>query len=179
MRVEDCYQLGNIVKPHGLEGEIQAFLDVDMPETYQELESVFVLINQKLVPFFIDTISISSTKTLIKFEDVDSRESAEGIAGKELYLPLTALPELEDDQYYYHEIIGFEILEDSKPLGAVENIYNFPTQNLIVTTIQENEVLIPIQDDVVLKVDKNEKKVYVSLPEGLLEVYLNNDQSED
>lgn len=96
-----------------------------------------------------------------------------------MYLPLTALPELEDDQYYYHEIIGFEILEDSKPLGAVENIYNFPTQNLIVTTIQENEVLIPIQDDVVLKVDKNEKKVYVSLPEGLLEVYLNNDQSED
>ena len=53
MRVEDCYQLGNIVKPHGLDGEIQAFLDVDMPETYQDLESVFVMINKKLVPFLL------------------------------------------------------------------------------------------------------------------------------
>ncbi len=179
MRVEDCYQLGNITKPHGLHGEVQVFLDVDIPEAYQNLESVFVLNGQKLVPFFIDTISIQPTKVIVKFEDVDSRESAEEICGKALYLPLSFLPELDEDQYYYHEIIGFNIIEASETLGEVENIYNFPNQDLIATTVQNNEVLIPIQDDIVTKVDKHKKEIYVQLPDGLLDVYLNSDKHED
>ena len=179
MRVEDCYLLGNIVKPHGLEGEVQVFLDVDNPAEYDNLESVFVELNQKLVPFFIDTISVGSNKVIVKFEDVDSREGAEEIASKDLYLPLTALPELDSDQFYFHEIIGFEIIEANKLIGKVENIYSFSAQDLISTTIDGNEALIPIQDDIILTVDKTGQKLFVKLPEGLLDIYTNPEESED
>ena len=55
MGFDDCYQLGNVVKTHGLRGELVIFLDVDHPELYQEMESVLVDMNGKLVPFFIET----------------------------------------------------------------------------------------------------------------------------
>ncbi len=179
MRVEDCYLLGNIIKPHGLQGEVQVFLDVDSPETYENLESVFVLVNNKLVPFFISSISIHSSKTIIHFEDMDSREDAEAVSGKEIYLPLDFLPQLPNDQFYFHEIIGFDLIENDKVLGKVENVFNFSSQNLISTLIDDKEVLIPIQDEIIEQVDKDQKVVRVSLPDGLLDVYLKNDKDED
>src|SRR6187200_2347240 len=107
MNVENCFVLGYITKPHGISGEVQAHFEAESPKEYSELESVFVEINKKLIPFFIDSISINKSKAIIKFEDVDSVEEASEFAGKKLFLPVEALPELEEDQFYYHDIIGF------------------------------------------------------------------------
>lgn len=64
MNIDDCYQLGYIIKPHGLKGELQLLLDVDSPEDYQNLESVFVRQGQQLVPFLL-SISMSGLKRLL------------------------------------------------------------------------------------------------------------------
>lgn len=175
MQLDNYYQLGYIIKPHALQGELNVFLDVDFPEDYQNLESVFIELPNSgtLIPFFVEYISVHDNKILIKLEDVDTIEQAEDLVKANLYLPLDHLPELEEGQFYYHEIIGF-IVEDQHlgVLGTVKDVYEGSGQDLISMHYKNQEVLIPIEDEIVVSVDKHQKIVYTQLPEGLLDVYL-------
>lgn len=173
MNVDACYQLGYVLKAHGLKGEAQLLLDVDIPENYSKLESVFIEIDKKLVPFFIEQILITKSRAVVKFEDIDTLEKAEELKGKSIFLPLNNLPPLQDDQFYYHELIDFRIIDEKEgPLGIIVDIYNLPQQDLMAIHYKEKEVLIPLNDEILLSVDRENKEVHVSLPEGLLQVYL-------
>jgi 16S rRNA processing protein RimM len=175
MNIDSCYLLGFVIKPHGLKGEVVVQLDVDFPEYYKELESVFISKNQEkiLIPFFIEKINLHPQKAQIKLEEVDTLEQAEALVGNEIYLPLSFLPSLTEDQFYFHEIIDFQVLDEDKgTLGYVQDVYQLPNQDLIGMIYQQKEVLIPINDDTVKKVDRENKILFVSLPEGLLEIYL-------
>ncbi|MGB3587576.1 MAG: ribosome maturation factor RimM [Tunicatimonas sp.] len=173
MRIDDCYQLGYISKTHGLQGEVSIILDVDNPSDYQNLESVFVGLpkSETLIPFFVDTIDIKASRALVKFEDIDTIEQAQELVKSSLYLPLTTLPELQEGQYYFHEIVGFKVVDQQQgELGVVKDVYTGGSQDLIALTYQGKEVLVPINDQLVPRVDKKEQTVYVNLPEGLLEL---------
>ena len=174
MRVDDCYQLGYVIKTHGLHGELSVMLEVDFPDAYQQLESVFVATSgsETLVPFFVEHLTIRQNKALIKFEEIDTVDQAETLLKAKLYLPLESLPPLADDQFYYHEIIGFTVEDEQQgTLGTVQDVYESTGQDMIVMQYQGREVFIPINDDIVPRVDKKQSVVYVNLPDGLLEVY--------
>ncbi|MDQ3394975.1 MAG: ribosome maturation factor RimM [Bacteroidota bacterium] len=175
MNIDSCYLLGFVIKPHGLKGEVAVQLDVDFPEYYKNLESVFISQNQEkiLVPFFVEKISIYQNKAQLKLEEVDSLEQAEQLVGNELYLPLSFLPALKDNQFYFHEIIEFQVMDEEKGLlGRVKDVYQLPNQDLIGMAYLEKEVLIPINDETIKRVDRQGNILHVLLPEGLLEVYL-------
>ena len=175
MDTSSCFQLGYVVKTHGLKGDVTIFLDVDYPEDYQKLESVLVEQNGQLIPFFITSIKVRDSKAIVKFESVDSIEDAEQLKSARLYLPLDSLPQLEDDQFYFHEIIGFDIKDEQLGvIGKVQEVFDMPNQALIQMIYKGREVLIPIRDEVTLKVNREEETLYVNLPEGLLDVYLND-----
>lgn len=176
MNKVDCFQLGYISKVHGLHGEVVAVVDVDFPEDYEDIKHVFVEKNNRLVPYFLEHFVLqTNNKFLAKFEDFDHIDEATSMVGLELYLPLQDLPELEEDQYYFHDLIGFKVIDDIHgELGEVKVIYDLETQELIGLDYQEKEVLIPIRDGIILKVDKAAKKVFCHLPEGLLDIYLND-----
>ncbi len=173
MNIDACYQLGYVIKKHGVKGEVSVLLDVDDPEEYFDMESVFVEINQKLVPFFIDAIQIRGDKAVIKFEDIDDGPSADALKSKRIYLPLSTLPKLKKGQFYYHEIIDYEVVD--KKLGSIGHIKGVFTSNMQdLITVDHNgiEVLIPISDDLVKFADHQARQVNVDLPDGLLDVYL-------
>lgn len=173
MKPNQCFQLGVVSKPHGLKGELYISLDTDYPEDYAELESVFLLQNGKLVPFFIEYIQIKHTQALLKFEDVNSKDEAVLLKGMSVHLPLNKLPELSDDQFYFHEIIGYSIKDQNLgDLGVVSQVYEAGHQDLIGMEYQGKEVLIPINDDIIEKVNRVEKQLLVNLPEGLIDLYL-------
>lgn len=177
MTFDACYQLGYVMKPHGFKGEVMVFLDVDNPAEYDDLESLFVEINQQLVPFFIQEIQVINKKgtsqAIIKFEDVNTGDRAGELKGCALYLPLEHLPPLEEDQFYYHEIVGFTVVDQQLgTLGTVSNVYHLEHQDLIAMDYQNKEVLIPLNDEIVLRIDREAGSLAVNLPEGLLEVYL-------
>ncbi|MDN5201824.1 ribosome maturation factor RimM [Fulvivirgaceae bacterium BMA10] len=176
MNVDACYQLGYIIKPHGLKGEVGILLDVDYPDVYRELESVFVEMNNNLVPFFIEWISVKNNKkAVVKFEEIDSFEQAEALQSFNLYLPLENLPPLKGNQFYYHEVVGFQIVDlNIGHLGKISTIYTHPGQDLISMEYQGKEVLIPINDDVVKHLDRDKQQLTVALPQGLLDVYLDS-----
>ena len=173
MHLDDCFELGHIVKPHGTKGEVQVYLDVDNPDRYRNMESVFLAMDQDLVPFFIESIKNVGKGIAVKFDDVDSVEQAEKLRSLKLYLPLDFLPKLRPDQFYYHEIIGFDVVDDkSGVLGKVKEVYLKGNQDLILMIYQNHEILIPVTNDIIKKVDKKNNQLFVILPDGLLDVYL-------
>jgi 16S rRNA processing protein RimM len=174
MRKEDCFYLGKIAKKFSFKGEVLIYLDTDEPELYENMESVFVEFNKNLVPFFIENSSLHRNDFLrVQFEDVDTEEEADSILNCDVYLPLSMLPKLEGNKFYFHEVIGFEI-EDKRlgVFGKIVSINDTTAQPLFEVLNGEVEMLIPMVDHFLVKIDRENKKVVMDLPEGLVEMYL-------
>ena len=174
MRKEDCFYLGKIAKKFSFKGEVLAYLDTDEPELYENLESVFVEHNKHLVPFFIETSSLHKNDFLrVRFEDVNTEEDADALVGNAVYLPLTMLPKLSGNKFYFHEVIGFEI-EDQRlgVFGKIAAVNDTTAQPLFEVLNGDVEMLIPMVDHFLLKIDRENKKVMMDLPDGLIEMYL-------
>jgi 16S rRNA processing protein RimM len=176
MQKSDCFALGKITKTHALKGETILFLDVDVPEYYSKLEAIFLDIKGQLVPYIIEELQMKGRKSILKLEDVNSIEEAEKIVNAEVYLPLTALPKLKGNQFYYHDVIGFEIYDVTSDtlIGKIKAIYESTGQDLFAIDKEEKEILIPIVDDFLSKVIHDQNRIEVKLPEGLLDLYLNS-----
>ncbi|GGD90437.1 ribosome maturation factor RimM [Planktosalinus lacus] len=174
MQKEECFYLGKIVRKYSFKGEVLIKLDTDEPEMYTELESVFVDFNNNLIPFFIEQSGLhKSTLLRVRFEDVDTEQKADEIIGLDIYLPLSFLPELDDEQFYYHEIIGFTA-EDVNfgKIGIVKGVNDSAAQALFEIDRDGKQILIPVNDDFIKKVDKKNKTLLLDTPEGLIEMYL-------
>jgi 16S rRNA processing protein RimM len=174
MRKEECFYLGKIAKKFSFKGEVLIYLDTDEPELYENMESVFVEYNKNLVPFFIENSSFHKNDFLrVKFEDIDNEADADGILNHEVYLPLSMLPKLEGNKFYFHEVIGFEI-EDKRlgVFGKIVSINDTSAQPLFEVINGNVEILIPMIDQFLVTIDRENKKVIMDLPEGLVEMYL-------
>ena len=174
MRKEECFYLGKIAKKFSFKGEVLIYLDTDEPELYENMESVFVEFNKNLVPYFIENSSLHKGDFLrVKFEDVDDEQEADSIIGCEIYLPLSMLPKLEGNKFYFHEVIGFEI-EDQRlgVFGKIVSINDTSAQPLFEVINGNVEILVPMIDHFLVKIDRENKKVIMNLPEGLVEMYL-------
>lgn len=174
MKKADCYQLGYIAKLHGFKGEVSLFLDVTDPSEYKSLDSILIEINGNLTPFFVTSFQHKNKGFVsLKLEGVDSENDAKALLRKNVYLPLTTLPELSGKQFYDHEVVGFELVDLSfGPVGKVVQIIDLPVNPLIQVDANGKEVLIPFVHDLVQEVDRANKKLIVKAPEGLLSIYL-------
>ena len=172
MKKEDCFYLGRVAKKYSFKGEVLLKLDTDQPEIYENINAVLLDMGQDLIPFFIESSSLHKSDLLrVQFEDVDSEEQANAILRKDVYLPLDLLPKLEGDQFYFHEIIGFEVIDQQLgSIGLVASVNDSSAQALLVVHDADSEILIPAVDDFILKLDRKNKKILVSTPEGLIDM---------
>lgn len=172
MEIKDCFYLGKVSKPFGFKGELVLFFDVDTPEEYSELDGVYIEINKRLVLYPIETIRVRSNKATVRFRDI-SPEDALKLIGKDLYLPLELLPILEGNKFYYHEIIGFEVIDAEKGnIGVIKKVLEYPATPLFSIDFKGKEILMPIIDSVIENVDRETKTIYLNAPKGLIELYI-------
>jgi 16S rRNA processing protein RimM len=174
MKKEDCFYLGKIVKKYSFKGEVLAKLDTDQPEIYENLDAIFLELRNNLVPFFVESSQLhKSTLLRIKFEDVNAEADADAIMKSGLYLPLDLLPKLEGDKFYFHEVIGFTIKDQNfGEVGILKGINDSTAQALFEIDRDGIEVLIPMNDEFIVKVDRKNKVILVKTPEGLIDLYL-------
>ena len=174
MRKEDCFYLGNIVSKYSFKGDVLVKLDTDDPEIYENMESVFVSLGNNLVPFFIKRCRLHKSNLLrIDFEEVKSESDADRIMKSGLYLPLTMLPKLTGNKFYYHEIIGFAMIDSVHgDIGFIQSVNDTTAQALFEVEKDGAQLLIPISDDIITKVDRENKRILVTTPEGLVNLYL-------
>lgn len=182
MKHEECFQLGIILKKVGHDGRVSAQLDTDNPRDYINMESVFLEIHGKLVPFFIEQFKVLNDNSAhIKFEDISTTDDAESLVGSKLMLPLEALPPLEGNKFYYHEVIGFEIINDTdmSSAGVIKSIFENGPNDLFITSLNDEDVYIPIADDWIIEVNRDDQKIIMDLPDGLLNVNNKVSKPED
>jgi len=173
MTKDDCFYLGRVAKTHGIKGEVTIKLDVDDPSAYTGMKFFLLEINKVLTPFFVEKITESGDKFFVTIQDVKTVEAASLLTGKSVYLPLEMLPKLSGKQFYYHEVKGFMLVDEEKgELGPISDIIEYPTQAIIQVMKDGKEILIPILDQVIVKVDRKGKKLHVRAPEGLIDMYL-------
>lgn len=174
MRKEDCFYLGKVVSKYSFKGEVLVKLDTDEPEIYENMESVFLSLGKDLVPFFIDRCRLHKSDLLrIDFEEVKDEPAADKIMGAELYLPLELLPPLTGNRFYFHEVIGFSLVDRVHgDIGTITSINDHGSQALFEAQKDGRELLIPISDEIIERVDRQQRTIHVDAPEGLVELYL-------
>lgn len=173
MTLEESFYIGYITKTKGLKGEVQVYFEFD-DYADLELDSVFIEINKKLIPFFVSTYKLHSNSTgYFYFEDIDVIEKAEKLLKKKIYLPLSKKPERADDEFYYTDLKGY-IAYDEKlgELGEIIDVHEYPQQFIAVVSYKFREVMFPLNDDMIVTIDEEESSIHVKLPDGLLDVYL-------
>lgn len=174
MTKEACFYLGKIVKKYSFKGELLAKLDTDQPDIYENLDAIFIEVNETLIPFFIEKSQLHKSDLLrLKFDDVTNEADADALMKCDLYLPLDLLPKLEGNKFYFHEIIGFQLNDESfGPVGIVKGVNDSTSQALFEVDRTGIEILIPMNDDFITKLDRTAKTILVNTPPGLIELYL-------
>ncbi|MBM3405106.1 MAG: 16S rRNA processing protein RimM [Bacteroidetes bacterium] len=174
MQKQDCYYLGKILKPYGNKGHLQIILETDDPSRYIKLKQCFLEINDSLIPFFIEEITLlGGTAAAVKFLDLDDPGRAEAFRNITVYLPLADLPSLKGKQFYLHEISGFKVIDQEKgEIGIIAGILEYPMQYIFRISYHDKEILIPVHDDILKKVDRKNKTISIVAPAGLIDLYL-------
>jgi 16S rRNA processing protein RimM len=169
----EYFKIGKLITAFGLTGELVLNHNLGKKSSLKGLQALFIEERKgSFIPYFIETTRIKSEEDIfIKLQDVNTREAAIKLAQKEVWLP-------EDDFKKFSSrsspinLLGFDIVEDKKVLGKILEIIEQPHQLLCRIEINEKEVLIPLHEETIRKIDKKTRQVVVELPEGLLEIYL-------
>jgi 16S rRNA processing protein RimM len=171
MDINACYKIGYILKPHGLKGGVSMSLDAEAPEHLEDVKIFFLEKNSRLVPQFMESISVRGDKAFVKFEDVDSPEAAQSISKSAVYLPKSTREKSGRGEFYDDEIIGFEV-EDKLlgDLGTIVEVVSAGPNKLLSVDNRGKEVLIPVNSPFILSINKSKKKIIVELPDGFLEL---------
>ncbi|MFT4779361.1 MAG: 16S rRNA processing protein RimM [Flavobacteriales bacterium] len=180
MNKEDFFYLGKITKPHGYKGAMVLFLDVDDPTLYHELDGIFLDMRGQLIPYFIQRADPRQKQLIIELEGVEGAEMAEAMRNVEAYLPINLLPKLSGIQFYYHEVIGFSLIDvNFGPVGEITQIVEHPSNSLFAVDHNGKEILLPMRDEHMVKVDRKKREITVNSPEGLIDVYLQDAKQSD
>ena len=174
MKKDELFQAGKIVRTFGSKGELVVQFDDVSPEIYNKLESVFIKINENLVPFFIESTQIRvKNQAIVKFLDVTSSEEIASLLGCSIYLQASILPKSRGHKSYEFDISGFSVHDTHHgDIGKITSILDLPQHSLLVIDFEGKEILIPIAEEIIIKIDKKNKVVYTDTPEGLVELYL-------
>ncbi|WP_028550399.1 ribosome maturation factor RimM [Paenibacillus sp. UNC451MF] len=171
---EKLYTVGKIVNTHGIRGELKIVPETDFPDERFAKGSALIFFDpQKQTTLSVTVESAREHKKMfmVKFKGFDNINDVEKYKGWLLKVEEKYLSELSDDEFYYHEIIGCTVFTDEgEKLGTINEILSPGANDVWVVERESGKpVLIPYIDDVVLEVDVNEKRVKVSLMEGLLD----------
>ncbi|MDF2859644.1 MAG: rRNA processing protein RimM [Neobacillus sp.] len=171
--MEKWFNVGKIVNTHGIKGEVRVVSTTDFPEQRYKVGNVLFLFMPKSINPIELTIKNHRTHKnfeLLTFEGLENINEVEKFRDGILKVPESQLGDLEEDEFYFHEIIGCLVLtEDGEEIGKITEVLT-PGANDVWTVKGKGgrEVYIPYIHDVVKKVDVKEKKVIIKPMEGLL-----------
>jgi 16S rRNA processing protein RimM len=167
------FLLGKIIRTHGYKGGLKAIFDVDQPQEYRKLDMVFIEIKDQLIPWMIENIHLENNKVNLKLADLKDMEGAEKLVGHFIYLPQELLPKLTGTKFYFHEVTGFKVHDVAHgDIGTIDRVIDLPNNPLFAITFNNKEILLPISDEIIKKIDRRKKVIEVIAPEGLIEIYL-------
>lgn len=165
--------LGEILRPHGIRGEIKVRILTDYPERITQLENVYVAGSPDVESpdaYQVEHMRMHQDYGLLKFKGINSRNEADAL--RELYVMVArqdAIP-LEEGEFYLYQLMGVTVQTDEgETLGEIVDLIETGANDVYVVNSPEyGEVLIPALEEVVLNINIEQRTMIVRLPDGLL-----------
>ena len=172
--MDKTFLIGATKKPHGLKGELKLYVEEKYVEDLMNAEILMIDIKGRPTPFFIEDIRFGNN-IIAKFEDVNTPEAAMSIANKEISLRESDLipddeREIEIETMPYEHCIGYTIVNEGETVGVIDNIVEYPQQEMAILNYKNKVVLVPLNQHFIKKVDDKNKLIEMVLPEGLLDL---------
>lgn len=170
---EKCIYFGRIRKTSGYQGEVILSVDVALPEDLAVFEFFHLEIEGDLIPFFIEEIDIAGPSGIrVKFIDVPTQEKAKSLIDCPVYVEEIHHKNLRRNSLLIG-IEGFMVVDARQgEIGKLVRVIQQTVQDLLVVKAGEAEILIPVAEAIILRIDPEKRSIFVDLPEGLTELNL-------
>lgn len=169
----EYFKIGKLVAAAGLKGELLLKHTLGKRSSLRGLQAIFIEDRKdSFLPWFVSSARIKSQEeTYISLEGIATREDAARLVQKEVWLPEPDFKKMAARSAPV-SLLGYTIINESEKLGEIQEVIEQPHQVLCRLDIKNKEVLIPVNESTLQKIDHKKKQVIVSLPEGLLDIYL-------
>lgn len=170
----DYIHIGKIVATHGVGGDVIVEHVLNKKTDLKKTEAVFIEeAKGSYIPYFVEKSKARTEEELIcKFENINSKEAAHRFIRKNVWLAQKDFAALAGAQSPV-ALLGYMVFDDKQPLSVVEEVIEQPHQILLKITMENKEILIPLHEDTLDKIDRKKQEIHVTLPDGLLDIYLN------
>lgn len=165
----DLFEIGRVLKPRGLKGQMRCFSHLESDGLRKSPEEICIKTpDGGTRSYRLREIIFAGKYFFLSVEGVDSPEAVQALAGSDVLAPVDVLVPLKEDEYYWRDIIGLEVVTDAgRSLGKVKDIFATGSNDVYVCHDGRKEILLPAIEDVILKIDLVEKRMVVHLLEGL------------
>jgi 16S rRNA processing protein RimM len=166
------FKAGKLVAVHGLKGELIFKHELGKKTSLKELKAIFIEERKNsFLPWFIESAKAkSANEVVLKLETINTREAAAKLSQKEVWLA--------EEDFKKHaaksapaNLLGYTIINDKERLSEILEVIEQPHQLLCRIELNQKEVLIPLNESFLKKIDHKKKEVIVELPEGLIDIY--------
>jgi 16S rRNA processing protein RimM len=169
----EYFKIGKLITAHGLKGEILLKHSLGKKTSLKGLHAIFIEEKKdSFIPWFIQSVKIrNDDEVLIKVEGIDTREEAAKLTRKEVWLPESDFKRFVARSAPAN-LLGYTIINEKEIIGNILEVIEQPHQVLCRLEIKGKELLIPVNENTLQKIDHKKKQVIVELPQGLLDIYL-------
>lgn len=170
--MQQYFKIGKLAASTGLKGELVLQHNLGKKTTLKDVTAVFIEEKKdSFIPYFIEAAKIrSDNETIVKLEGIDNMEPARKLTPKEVWLQADDFKKLAAKSSPI-AMLGYNLINNGDDLGEILEVIEQPHQVLCSILYKGNEALIPIHEDSLEKVDNKNRKVFVTLPDGLLDIY--------
>ncbi len=169
---ENLTRIGFVNKTNGFKGKLSCIIEIARHDKILKYKFLFVILEGLPVPFSVEEIEIKGEEIIVKFEDVNTEEQAKKLVRKEVYADKQK-GNNKQDLIRWKDLIGYMARDNSfGNIGIIEDVFEYPMHTIAKTTLNDAEVLFPMNDDVIIEINDDHKTIVLDLPEGLLDVYL-------
>ena len=165
--------LGEILRPHGIRGELKVRLLTDYPERIAEMDVVFLGTDpekEMATAYQVEHLRMNQEYGLLKLTGIDDRDQADTLRQLYVMVRLDDAVPLDEGEYYLYQLIGLTVQDDTGViLGTIKEILETGANDVyIIETPVQKEILIPDTPETILKIDLPAGRMTIHLPDGLL-----------
>lgn len=171
--IQPYIHIGKVVATFGTNGQVLVQHALGKKTTLKGIKALFIEQQKNsYLPYFIEQVKAKNEQEIwVQLEGVPTKEAAQRFLNKNVWLPEAEALTLMSANAPI-ALLGYKVVEDGKVLGIIEEVIEQLHQVLVQISIEGKEVLVPLHEETLLKIDRKKKEVWVKLPEGLLAIYL-------
>lgn len=161
---------GKVIKPHGLSGEVKVLPFSGEFSSFKNFNNLYISLEiNNPTKFTISRSRNQKGNIIVKLEGIDTIDDAERLKSLMVFIDKKELPEKEDDEYYWFELIGMEVFNnEDKLIGKVKDIIDNTAQPILVINNDSEEYLVPFVEKFVEDIDLTNSKIVINPIEGLI-----------